>query len=227
MGELASAEGELGLEVLLEQRSSGDGGLDGSVDGTLGGLAGVRDDSLVGGGGELSLTGGSSVGLAGEEVVIDGRDIDGTHIDGGGGGDDVGLVQAAQRHTIDGVGAGDEEEAALQLLEEDDALAAEAARKDDEDGSGRDGGAELGGAGAEVAVVRLVGVLGRVEAGDLLLGGGGLDLLVATLTEVLEAALQLDHLGPAEPVDAAGDLGLLGHGEGEWEVKEEKSCLTI
>ena len=212
VGVLAGAQGELSLEVLAEQRSTVDGLLESSVDGALGGLAGVGHDSLVGGLGELLLAAGGGVRLAGEEIVVDGGDVNTVDIDLGGGGNDEGLVEAAERDTVDGVRAANKKKAAGELLQEDNALATEATREHDEDGAGCDGLAKLGGLGLEVAVVGLVGVLSRVPAAELLLGLLGLGLLLSALTEVLEAALQLDHLGSAEAVDTAGDLTLLRHG---------------
>ena len=94
------------------------------------------------------------------------------HINLGGSGNHVGLVDAAEGHTVQLEGASHEEQARRELSEEHHTLALEATCKEDEDGSGGDGRAELGGVADNAARQRLGGILGGIVLGGL--GGGGL-----------------------------------------------------
>jgi len=103
---------ELSIQISTEHGSGINGLEHGSVDLLLVGLALVRDDGGLGrvAGEELRLSlAGGRVG-AGEVIVVDGRNIDLRDIDLSGGGNDVRLVDPAERDTVDLVGAGDEEE---------------------------------------------------------------------------------------------------------------------
>lgn len=66
-----------------------------------------------------------------QHLVVHARDVDDRL-----GRNDVAVVDAAQRHTVGFVGAGDEEDALRELAEENDVLAAEAAGEEDQDGAG-------------------------------------------------------------------------------------------
>ena len=109
-------ERELGPEVLLEHRLLLDGLEQGGVNSLLVGLALVgHDGGLALVVKELLLVGR---GGTGKVLVVDGGgDLDARHVDLRGGGNDVGLVDALQRHAVDLVGARDKEEAGLKDLE--------------------------------------------------------------------------------------------------------------
>lgn len=116
------------------------------------------------------MTGGATYSAgAGEGGVVEAGHVNLGHVDGGGGGDSVHLVHAAQRHAVDLEGAGHQQEARLELLEEHHALALEAASEDDEHGAGHDAGLELGALVVALAGrQRLLDVVGGVEARLLL-----------------------------------------------------------
>jgi hypothetical protein len=63
--------------------------------------------------------------------------------DGGAGGDHVAGIDAAEGHTVDFEGTGDQEDALGKDFEENDALAAETTGEEDEDGAGLERGAGL------------------------------------------------------------------------------------
>ena len=118
---------------------------------------------------ESLLTLGLGVlGLGLEVLVVELGDVDAGHVQLGGGGDDVGLVHAAQRDAVDVVRASDEQEARLELLHEHHALALEVPREEDQDRAGGDAGADLGGIADDVLALGLLDVVGRVEAGGAL-----------------------------------------------------------
>jgi len=72
-------------------------------------------------------------------------DVGTLHVHLGGGGDDVGLVHAAERHAVHLVGARHKEEAGGELAEAHHAATLEAAGEEDEHGARSDGGPQLGG----------------------------------------------------------------------------------
>ena len=110
---------------------------------------------------EVSSLGSSFNGdLLGEEFVVDGIEGgDGSEVDLGGGGDDIGLVDSLKRDSVEFVGAGDEEEAGGEGLQEDDSSASESAGEDDQDLSGLDVLSESGGfAGLALSHEVLLGI---------------------------------------------------------------------
>ena len=96
---------------------------------------------------EVSSLGSSLNGdLLGEEFVINGIEGgDGSEVDLGVGGDDIGLVDSLKRDTVEFVGAGHEEEAGGEGLKEDHSSASESAGEDDQDLAGLDVLSESGG----------------------------------------------------------------------------------
>mmetsp|Transcript_66854 Transcript_66854/g.161662 ORF Transcript_66854/g.161662 Transcript_66854/m.161662 type:complete len:221 (-) Transcript_66854:2-664(-) len=214
MGVLAAGQREAGLQVGLEVGDGANSLDEGGVNGLLEVLALLRHNLLgvVALGEELlGVAGGLGLDLL-EEGVGHLGGVDGSDIDLGGGGDDVGLVHTAKGDTVDLEGARDEQETRLELTQEDDALTLEATGKEDEHSARGDGATELG-----LLVLVLAGgdgasdIIGGVEAG--LLGGGGLghnsvlgncDLLVAPGT-----TLALDG-SAGEGVDALGELTVAG-----------------
>lgn len=88
------------------------------------------------------LTG--SLGL-GEVGVVDGLGNGDTgQVNLGGGGDNVGLGNSSQGDTVESERTRDEQETGIELLQEDDSLSSESTGQEDEDGTGGDGGSELG-----------------------------------------------------------------------------------
>lgn len=105
VGLVGLAESELVLQEGTEELNLGDVGSEGSINLVLDSLA-LRGQALNG------LLGGIEEGslglllldlLAGEEGIIDLGHIDVGQVNLGGGGDDVSLVHAAQRNTVDAV----------------------------------------------------------------------------------------------------------------------------
>lgn len=95
-------------EAVLQVSSHGGIQLDGGVDLTLEGLLlGVGAGRLgLGGLEEALLALGDGDLLLLEELVVNvGAELDTRDVDLGGGGDDVRLVDAPERDTVDGVGA--------------------------------------------------------------------------------------------------------------------------
>lgn len=80
-----------------------------------------------------------------EEAVVNALQLYLADIDSGGGTNDVGLIDAAERDAVDLVGTSDEEQARIQLLQENDTLAPELSGEEDEHGAGHDGIAQPGG----------------------------------------------------------------------------------
>lgn len=141
-------EGEASSDVLAQERVLGV--LDildkGSVDGLLEGGTLSIDSLLLGTLGKESLR----IGLLGlvvtsEESILNLGDINASNVDLGAGGESVDLVDALKRHTVDLVGATDEQETRLELLEADNSLATETTGEEDEDTAGLDTLAKLGG----------------------------------------------------------------------------------
>mmetsp|Transcript_42080 Transcript_42080/g.134415 ORF Transcript_42080/g.134415 Transcript_42080/m.134415 type:complete len:237 (-) Transcript_42080:10-720(-) len=142
------------------------------------------------------------------------------HVHLGRGGNDVGLVHAAEGHAVGLEGARDEKEPRGQLLEEHNALALGGTGEEDEHGAGGDGRTKLGGLLHGVPVEGLGDILGRVELGRLL---GRLSRLGLRLGHgEFATVLLLDGPQPAAVVGAgaalAGDpvLEHLGDHGGCW-----------
>jgi hypothetical protein len=121
-------------------------------------------------------------------------------LDLGGGGNDVGLVDALEGDTVDLEGAGDEQQARLELLQEDNALATEATGQKDKDGTGDDGAAELGDTSVLAVLLGDGDILSGVEAGSL---GGSNDAGSTVL-----GTLNLNSLGGGSGADSDGAGGL-------------------
>lgn len=121
MGFHALSEAELGLEVASELV----GELDAAVNLGLEGLALVRGFYSLGNSGEkfvlAALLGCSSTGEGGvsDSVYL-------ANLDLGGGGNNVGLVYALKRYTVDAVRTSDKKGAGVELFKEDNTLATEA-----------------------------------------------------------------------------------------------------
>lgn len=133
------------LEVALHQRFLFNGRHQGLVDGLL------ISNSLLGG----RVLGRFVFGLhdvsvllwldALEVGVIKLGDIDGADVNGGTGGNDVRLIDAAKRDAIDREGAGDKQHSGLELLEEDHATSLQTTSEEDKHGTRLDGGAQFRG----------------------------------------------------------------------------------
>lgn len=100
---------------------------------------------------EEGLLAGLLLGLLSDEVLgltdlLDLLLVDSGQVNLLGCGDDVSGVDAAQGHTVDLEGTGDEEDTLVEVLQKDDTLAAEAAGEEDQDGTGLEGLAWLPGA---------------------------------------------------------------------------------
>lgn len=234
MRELALRQTPARLQVLREVFGLLDRGDDRRVDGLLVGGPGLRVRLLRLGfalSEELLLRGGLALGgRLGEVRVVDLLvDLEVAELNLGGGGDNVGLVDPAERDTVDLVGAGHKQQSALELLQEDDAPACEAASKEDEDGAGGDGRAQLRGLGVLAALLGLADVLSRVESWRLLggdktlatvvgtansdlLGGGGLSSSrLLRLFQALEEAAAGVDLRAGQPSDAGDEFLAAGH----------------
>jgi hypothetical protein len=201
---LSLAEGELLLEVVLEQWSLLDSwdqqGIDGLLVLDLGGwetllVLLLGEEVLL-----LSLSLGDGLLWSVEVVVVElGVNVETGQVDLGGGGDDVGLVDALEWNSVDLEGTGDKEKTRLELLQEDDTLTTEATRNENEDRTRLDGVSELGGtmdmlSGAESVMEILLRIVRRrrtLDDASLLTEGLG---FLGT-----KGRLGLDDLG--------GDLG--------------------
>lgn len=162
---LAAGESESRLEVVFERGNSLDLLAEGRVNLLLEGLLLVTDGSLFNlfSGQEIFLSRFFGLGLGSlEESVSDASRIDAGEVDLGGGGNDKGLVDAAERNAIHAVRTSDEEEAGLELFEENNALSAVLAGDKNEDSAWRDGRAKAG---------RLVVCLTALEGLRDLVGG--------------------------------------------------------
>jgi len=170
VGSLTLGEGELGGQVLAEVLDLADG----LEDNLIGGL--LESDLVLGKGLLLLLTleesllsgdllGGLGAGKVG--IVQLSVDLGSINVDLGGGGNDVGLVDALEGNAVDLERTRDEQQARLELLQEDDALAAVATGQENEDGTGDDGAAELGSTGVLAVLLGNGNILGSVEAGSL------------------------------------------------------------
>lgn len=162
---LAFRERKRRVEVLLEQRSLFDARHQQGIYLLLqvAALQRLLVDGVEQGVGRLFLLracrlGKVSVGKVGE---LEARDVD-----RGLGGNDVGLVDAAQSDAVDAVWARDEQQARRQLAQEHDALSSVAAGQQDQHGAGGDalaqgdGGKSLAGL---LAVLALDGHLARLR----------------------------------------------------------------
>lgn len=185
MGAVILGEGEACGEVLFEHGGGVDGLHEGSINGLLVSLALVTDDGRLPVGVEKLLL-VLSVGLAAvlEIVIVDrSRNGDLGDIDLGGGGNDVGLVDALEGDTVRLEGSGNEEEARGKDLEDDCPLSTEPSTKKDNNNSRGDGGAGLGGVLVLAALLRDSDIVGRVEPGCLSLGSDGLGSLLGSTGE--------------------------------------------
>lgn len=168
VGPVGAAEAEGRLEVVDQVGLLLDGGEEGLVDGllvlntVLGGLllllivniyfqrlrevsTHLRGLALL----EESILAGLLALLAlGEVTGLGGlvQDVlgDTSQIDGGGGGDDIAGVDAAEGNTVDLEGTGNEEDTLGKVLEEDHTLATETASEENDDGAGLEGSPRLG-----------------------------------------------------------------------------------
>lgn len=148
VGKVSALERKLAREVLVQVSDLGDGGHEGSIHVLLQGLLLLGQGSL----GLLSLEefltglfGLFGLGLGEVRVLATVPSSHAGDVNGGAGGDHVGLVHAAKRNVVDLEGTADEQESRLQLLKEHNALAFEAASQEDQHSSGGDRLAQLGG----------------------------------------------------------------------------------
>jgi hypothetical protein len=89
----------------------------------------------------------------------------------GGGGNNVSLVDATERDTVDLEGSSDQKKARGELSEENNTLALEATGQKNEDGARGDGSAKLSRAANDAASNGLRGILSSIVLGSL--GGSG------------------------------------------------------
>jgi len=109
---------------------------------------------------------------AAEVIVVYGRgEFHSADVEFSFGGDDISLVDATQRTSVDFVGSSDQEESGFELFEDDDALPAMSASQEDHHSARRDGLAQFGAVPSGL-------LLPRVDGAPVL-------LLVATTTEIL------------------------------------------
>jgi len=99
----------------------------------------------------------------------------------GRGGNNVSLVDALKRNTVDLEGTRDEQEARLELLQENNALAAVATGQENKDGTGSDRTAELGSARVFAVLPWGGNILGSVEARGLGDSNDALTTVLGTL----------------------------------------------
>jgi len=158
VGVLALVESEIALEVSMDEGIGLDSSEHVSVHSLLVGLLGLGEGL---GSSLLLLVTLSKHGLVGlrallasvllllellaEVVVVVLLNVQGSgESDLGLGGDHVGLVHTAERHTVKLERTGDEEKTGVELLEEDNSLSTVLAGEEDEHSAGGDGSTELG-----------------------------------------------------------------------------------
>lgn len=155
----------------------------------------------------------------------------------GRGGNNVSLVNTSNGNTVHLERTSDEEKTRVELLEENDALATETTGEEDENGSGGDGGLELGllvdlavglgdtnvFGGVEARSLlggdeTLAAVLGTLDRDFLVSGSLFVNLLGALTLHVLVAALLLEGLGAAQAGHIRSNL-VAGHCVGKCVLK--------
>ena len=130
MGLVVPAQGEAGAQVLLEERGlvSLDILDECAIDCLLKGNAISGGGLLLGSFGEESFSVGLlGLGVSGEGLVGDRRNINAGEANLCAGRDGVDLVNALKGHAVHFVRASNEKKTACELLEENDALASESA----------------------------------------------------------------------------------------------------
>mmetsp|Transcript_8449 Transcript_8449/g.12765 ORF Transcript_8449/g.12765 Transcript_8449/m.12765 type:complete len:215 (-) Transcript_8449:8-652(-) len=175
VGPVVLSKGKVGSKVVLQQRSSLNSLEDGGIHLLLVSLALIRDNSGLGGiiGEESFLTIGRLGGGTGKVGIGNAGHINSTNIDLGGGSDNISLVDTTEGNTVNLVGSSHKEKTRIQCLQADNTLSTEASREEDTDGSGGEGGADLGGVLLLGAGVLVLGhVVGGVVTGGFAGGGG-------------------------------------------------------
>ena len=144
---------------------------------------------------------------------------------------DVCLVHAADRHTVQLERTSNKKETALELLEENNALATEATGQQNQNSTGRNAVTKLRGLGSLAAHLLSTNVVCRVETrrlvhrehtltsvlcttDNLLLGRDGLllDRGGGLTARVLVATLLREQLAAAETTNVRADSAVAGHG---------------
>ncbi len=196
MGPVVLSKSKVGSKVVLQQRSGLNSLEYSGINLLLVSLALIGDNSGLGGiiGEESFLTIGRLLGNTGKVGIIDAGHINSTNIDLGGGSNNISLVDTTEGNTVDLVGSSNKKKTRFQCLQADNTLSTETSREEDADGSGGDGGADLGcvlllGAG----VLGLWHVVSGVVTSGLAGGGGSLGGLLGAGSS--EYAKSVGHLG--------------------------------
>jgi len=156
VGELSFLERESGLQVSLQEGSLFDDGNQMAVDGFLIGSLRVGESprrplDLVGSFRKFSTLNKLEVRMLGfpcllllfarffEILVVDlGIELQAGDVDLGGGRNDVSLIDASKRNSIDGIGTSDKEKARIELFQKHHSVRLETTGEDDENGSRSD-----------------------------------------------------------------------------------------
>lgn len=190
------SKSKVGSKVVL-QKGSGLNSLEYSgINLLLVSLALIGDNSGLGGiiGEKSFLTISRLLGNTGKVSIVNAGHINSTNINLGGGSNAVGLVDTTERNTVNLVGSSNKKKTRIQSLQADNTLSTETSREEDNDGSGGEGGADLGcvlllGAG----VLGLWHVVSGVVTSGFAGGGGSLGGLLGAGGS--EYAKSVGHLG--------------------------------